>query len=74
MCWLMVLPILGDGITTCVMADVITICGRWNSHIIFDMVDVVAIVADGIATWLQCFQVRSYYLGGRWKSHWVNLF
>ena len=27
----------------------------------------IAIVADGIATWLECFQGRSYCLGGRWK-------
>ena len=73
MCWLMLLPDLADGITTCVIADVITICGRWNSLIFFDMADVVAIVADGIAIWLECFKGRSYYLGGRWKSNWVNL-
>ena len=42
MCWLILLPILVDEITTCVMADVIAICGRWNSHLLFDMADVVA--------------------------------
>ena len=56
MCWLMLLPDVADGITTCVMADVITICCRWNGHIFFDMADVFVIVADGIATWLECFK------------------
>ena len=31
--WLMLLPPVADGIATCVMADVITTCGRWNSHV-----------------------------------------
>ena len=38
------------GITTCLLADVITNCGKWNNHIFIYMADVVAIVADGIAT------------------------
>ena len=41
---------VADGITTYLMADVIATCGRWNGHILFDMADVIAIVADGIVT------------------------
>ena len=32
------------------MADVNANCGRWNSQPLFDMADVIAIMADGIAT------------------------
>ena len=38
------------------------------------MADVIAIVADGIATQVGMLQGRSYYLGGRWNSHWITLF
>ena len=33
MCWLMLLPAVADGIATCVMANVITTCHRWNNHL-----------------------------------------
>ena len=47
---------LADVITKYLMADVIATCGRWNGHLFFDKADVIAIVADGIATWLECIK------------------
>ena len=40
----------------CIMADVFTICGRWNGHF-YVMGWCYCPVADGIATWLECGQM-----------------
>ena len=54
------------------MADVIAIVAdKWP---LCEKADVVAIVADGIATQVGRLEARSYYLGGRRNSHWVTLF
>ena len=50
----MATSMLADLVTNYMMADVIATCGRWNGHMCFDKADVIAIVADGIATWLEC--------------------
>ena len=67
--WLMLLPLIDccyvgwcycqcDGwcYCQCTMADVLTICGRWNGH--FNVMGwCYCPVADGIATWLECGQM-----------------
>ena len=45
---------VADGTAACVTADVIANCGRWNSHFCGWLM-LLLIVADGIATWLECF-------------------
>ena len=62
---------MADGIATYLMADVFATCGRWNGHLSFDMADV---VADGIATWLECIKADLSALLADGKGHWVNLF
>ena len=45
---------LADVLAKYMMADVIATCGRWQEPHVFDKADVIAIVADGIAAWLEC--------------------
>ena len=61
LCWLMLLP----------MADVLSLCGRWNSHF-YVMGWCYCPVADGIATGWNVG--RCYCPSGRWNNHWVNYF
>ena len=63
--------LMADVIAKYVMADVVVICGRWNSHFMW--------LADVIALWQMELPHgwnvgRSYCLGGRWNSYWVNYF
>ena len=41
---------------------------------VFDKADVIAIVADGIATWLECVYADLIALVAGGTSHWVSLF
>ena len=41
---------------------------------VFDKAGVTAIVADGIATWLECVKTDLIALVADGTSHWVNLF
>ena len=56
---------MADGITTSLLADVTAK---------YMMADVIAIVADGMATWLECVKADLIALVADGTSHWVSLF
>ena len=64
-CHKLIVIMLADVIAN-MMADVFTMCGRWNSHL-YVMGWCYCPVADGITTWLECGQML-FAQCGRWNK------
>ena len=72
--WQMELPLMNglmfllnvaDGTATCVTAKRFVCCGRWNSHIV--LVDVIPMVADGMATGWNLSMMSRQMLSPCWQ-------